>query len=112
MLWSAGDHVEKKADIFFDYNFAGRNTPANTVFQSLSNPENPIDASIIIYPNPVNNILNIQGNNIIRLVEIFDIQGRILQSSIENSNTLQIDLYRQSQRSLLCQDYYRKRHEK
>lgn len=88
----AGDHVEKKADIYFDYNAPVQTLPADTVFQQLSNPENPIDPGIVLYPNPVKNIVNIQGNSPIQLVELFDAQGRILQSSTENGNVLQFDL--------------------
>lgn len=91
-----GDEVEKLANIYFDYNFPVTTNSAETVFQSLANPEFERDESIVLYPNPATSQVNIRCDNAIRQIELFDIQGRILQTVIENSNESQLDISKQS----------------
>lgn len=78
------DMVSKKADIYFDYNFPIETNFANTTFQVLSNSVVTIDNSVGIYPNPTNDIVNIKANSTINSVEIYDVQGRIIQKKIMN----------------------------
>ncbi|MGC4041359.1 MAG: T9SS type A sorting domain-containing protein [Flavobacterium sp.] len=73
-----------------------RTDPENTVFQSLSNPGVPIDATISVYPNPAKDKVTIRCNNSIRSVELYDVQGRILQTSLVNENQTNIDMSSQS----------------
>ena len=78
----SGDSVSKRADIFFDYNFPIDTGMANTTFQVLSNPGFEVDNSIAIYPNPANDFVNITSNNTIKSVQLYDVQGRLLQTQI------------------------------
>lgn len=48
-------------------------------------------ATISLYPNPVNNILNISGAQNITLVTVYDIYGKVLQT-VKGDNIRQVDL--------------------
>lgn len=87
-----GDSVSKRANIYFDYNFPIETNDAETVFQSLSNPDFEIDSSVSIYPNPSGGIVNIKGNNTIKSIQLFDVQGRLLQSGLVNDTTAVLDI--------------------
>ena len=87
-----GDVVEKKADIYFDYNFPIATNDYETTFQLLSNPDVAIDNSISIYPNPAKNNVNIHCNNTIKTIELYDVQGRVLQSQVIDSQSSTMDI--------------------
>ena len=87
-----GDEVNKKANIYFDYNFPILTNDAETVFQSLSNPDFQNDASISVYPNPTNGIVTVNGNNSIKSIQLYDVQGRLLQTNLVNENETTIDV--------------------
>ena len=87
-----GDVVEKKADIYFDYNFPIATNDYETTFQLLSNPGVAIDNSISIYPNPAKNNVNIHCNNTIKTIELYDVQGRVLQSQVIDSQSSTMDI--------------------
>jgi uncharacterized repeat protein (TIGR01451 family) len=91
-----GDSVSKKANIYFDYNFPVETLPENTLFQSLSNPDIPVDASIAVYPNPTKGNININCSNTIQSVQLYDIQGRLLQTNLVNENQAIIDISSQA----------------
>ena len=86
------DIVTNKADIYFDYNFPVETNFANTTFQVLSNSIVTIDNSVGVYPNPVNDMVNIKANTAISSIEIYDIQGRIIHKKITNQKTESIDV--------------------
>ncbi|UPT71355.1 MAG: T9SS type A sorting domain-containing protein [Flavobacterium sp. JAD_PAG50586_2] len=88
----AGNIVTQSAGIYFDYNFPVITDPANTIFQTLSNPDVAVDASIAIYPNPAKGLINIECNNTIKSVQLYDVQGRILQTNLINGNQASIDI--------------------
>lgn len=88
----AGDTASKKANIYFDYNAPIETNRALTTFAALSKPEFETDPTIIVYPNPAKDFISINCNSSIRSVELFDIQGRILQTSLESSNTTKLDI--------------------
>lgn len=87
-----GDLVEKIANVYFDYNFPIQTNNAETVFQSLNNPIFEQDNTIKIFPNPTNSFVNISGNFNIKTTELFDTQGRLLQTNIINENTTTLDI--------------------
>jgi len=47
--------------------------------------------SVQVYPNPVTNTLNIQSEENISKAELFDLNGRMIQSVKNNSNTIQLN---------------------
>ena len=76
-----GDSFSNAANIYFDYNFPIlTNNYTTTIQNSLSLPENNLDSDIIVYPNPVKDILNFKTETNILKVEVYDIAGRILSS--------------------------------
>ncbi len=91
-----GDMVSKKANIYFDYNLPVETMPENTVFQSLKNPDIPVDASIAVYPNPTQGTVHINCANTIKSVQLYDIQGRLLETHLINENQVMLDLSNQS----------------
>ncbi|WP_284651779.1 DUF7619 domain-containing protein [Flavobacterium terrisoli] len=92
----SGDMVSKQANIYFDYNFPVETNDAETIFQSLGHPDFEIDNSISIYPNPSNGIVNISGDFNIRSTQLYDVQGRLLQTNLVNESSTVIDLSAQS----------------
>lgn len=74
----------------------------------LSNKEVAFQNDLTIYPNPVNNILNIESRSTIFSIEIIDIKGRVILKSKENSNRtsyqkeFQIIFWSQQKKGRLC----------
>ncbi len=88
----AGDVVTKSANIYFDYNAPIDTNVAQTTYQSLSNSIHQLDSSIMIYPNPTSSFININCNSTIKSVELYDVQGRILETSLKNNSTAKLDI--------------------
>lgn len=86
----SGDTVAKNANIYFDYNAPVDTGMATTVFQSLSNAVFEKDDSINVSPNPTNGNININSNFNIKKLELYDVQGRILETQIGETKTLDI----------------------
>lgn len=86
------DKVEKQADIFFDYNAPIETNKAETIFKSLGTKDFETDKSVTLYPNPTKGNVNINCDNTIKKIELFDVQGRILQTKIENNNAVQLNI--------------------
>ncbi|MGK4567189.1 T9SS type A sorting domain-containing protein [Flavobacterium sp. 3HN19-14] len=87
-----GNSVTNKADIYFDYNFPVATNNATTTFQNLGIGDVQIDNSIAISPNPVNDVLNIKAAGIIKSVELYDVQGRMLVAKIADTNYSDFDV--------------------
>ncbi|HQV36114.1 MAG TPA: T9SS type A sorting domain-containing protein [Flavobacterium sp.] len=89
-----GDYVEKRANIYFDYNFPIETNEAVTLFQALSVVNPVLDNLISIYPNPVKDSVNIsiKENSTIKTIELYDIQGRLLQTKLVNDVISEINL--------------------
>ncbi len=88
----ANDFVSKSARIYFDYNAPITTNNAQTTFQALSNSIFTADDSIVVYPNPATTQLNIKAANIIQSAQLYDIQGRLLETSLENADHITLDL--------------------
>lgn len=91
-----GNMVSKHANIYFDYNAPIATDMADTTFQSLSNPDFPTDASITVYPNPTKDIINISSQFSIKSIQLYDVQGRLLQTQLINENKVVFDLTTQA----------------
>lgn len=87
----SGDQVSKTGKIYFDYNAPIDTNIAQTTFQNLNTGIHP-DNSISIYPNPANSIINIRCDSAIKTIELFDIQGRLLEADLTNSNDTVFDI--------------------
>lgn len=93
------DEVDIQADIYFDFNFPIITNIANTSFETLSTPRFSSEIYVSIYPNPAKDILTIEANSGIQNLNLYDIQGRLIQSmdSSENAHDIQLDVSKLSQ---------------
>lgn len=73
------DIVSNKADIFFDYNFPVATNTASTTFQLLGTEDFGANHSVKIYPNPAHDKVTIESDSNIKSMQLFDVQGRILE---------------------------------
>jgi Secretion system C-terminal sorting domain len=85
-----GDSVAKRADIFFDYNAPIDTGFANTTFQTLSNTIFETDTTINVYPNPTTSKITINSDFDIKSIQVYDVQGRILETLIGANKILDI----------------------
>ncbi|MEH6764883.1 MAG: T9SS type A sorting domain-containing protein [Aequorivita antarctica] len=86
------DVVANAADIYFDYNAA---IVTNTVFTKFVDVLGVADfeaLKVVAFPNPANDILNIQAEGSILSIEIMNVLGQTLLTSKGNSNREQIDI--------------------
>lgn len=88
----ANDTVLQRAGIYFDYNFPVETNNAETTFAELSNPISEFDNSVKVYPNPTNSFINISSEFGIESIQLYDIQGRILETHFETSTFTKIDI--------------------
>lgn len=91
-----GNAVAKRADIFFDYNAPIDTGMANTTFEVLNNSVFEIDNSISIYPNPTNGNVTVNCDSIIKTLELYDVQGRLLQTQLIDEVQTTIDISEKS----------------
>ena len=87
-----GDLVAKKANIYFDYNFPIETNEAETVFQALNNPSFEQDTTVKVYPNPASSMVTIKSNYNIKTIELYDVQGRLLQTDLINNSETTLDI--------------------
>lgn len=87
-----GDMVSKRADIFFDYNAPIDTGLANTTFQALKNAIFDVDNAISIYPNPTQDNVHISCSGVIKTIEMFDVEGRLLQTKFVDGSTTTVNI--------------------
>ena len=87
-----GDMVSREAGIFFDYNAPVSTGNANTTFQTLNNGQFVLDNSIMISPNPTSSIINIKGSSVIKSIQVYDIQGRLLETKLVEGDAISINI--------------------
>jgi len=80
------------ANIFFDYNAPIATNEERTVIAYLSNDQFVKDETVSIAPNPTQNNLTVTSKNNIRSILLFDAQGRLLQTVLENSKSKTLDI--------------------
>lgn len=85
-----GDTFSNTAKIYFDYNHPiVTNTYTTTVQNVLATAETGKgNGNIVIYPNPVKDVLNIQSKNEIVKAEIYDAAGRVVMAVPVKGNTV------------------------
>ncbi len=87
-----GDTVSKKADIFFDYNVPVVTGLAVTTFQALNAQDFETDNTISVYPNPAQSIINVKAKSNINSVQLYDVQGRLLQTQLTDQPNTSVDI--------------------
>lgn len=90
---TAGSSVMNTASIYFDYNEGVLTNNETTTFASLNNQIFTADDSLVVYPNPTNSIIKVEGENTITTIDLYDIQGRMIQTSM---NAKSIDISEKS----------------
>lgn len=79
-----GDQMDNTAHIFFDFNEAIiTNTTITTVVQTLSAREDDL-FQVIVHPNPVKDILNIQTESPLDRVELYNLQGQLMTTTTDS----------------------------
>jgi hypothetical protein len=77
---------------------------AVTVSITLSTATNEIN-NLVVYPNPVENQLNISANELITKIEVYDILGQLIKSITNNSNRIQADFSELSSATYILRVY-------
>ena len=90
------DAVLQRASIYFDYTFPITTNDAETTFATLNNSSFERDNTVKIYPNPTTSIINIESDFIIKSIELYDVQGRILEILLETTNISKLDISNKS----------------
>lgn len=90
-----GDTFGNSADIFFDYNSAiTTNVPITEISKTLGKPDFPFNRYFVLYPNPVQETLNINAGIDIRLtsVQIYNSIGQLVRivSNAENVHSVDV----------------------
>lgn len=88
----ANDVVTNNADIYFDYNVPVQTNDANTTFAILNALKFELDNSVGLYPNPSKGTVTIIADTAIMSVQLYDIQGRLLQVKVGNDTNTQLDI--------------------
>ncbi|RZK12036.1 MAG: T9SS type A sorting domain-containing protein [Flavobacterium sp.] len=87
----ANDTFSNQANIYFDYNNPIiTNNYITTIQQPLSINDIKFDDKILIYPNPVMDVLYFKTNQKIVKAQVFDINGRILSSNTVTDQKLDV----------------------
>ncbi|HEU0136593.1 MAG TPA: T9SS type A sorting domain-containing protein, partial [Flavobacterium sp.] len=88
--------VSNQAAIFFDYNAAVVTDYAHTNFQLLELDDFDIDETITVYPNPTDDVIHITAKSHITSVQLFDVQGRLLRTLLNDALTATLNIGQQS----------------
>ena len=86
------DVVANTANIYFDFNEAIVTNTVSTTFVEVLGVSDFETLKVMAYPNPANDLLNIQAEAPISSVEIMNLLGQTLLTSTTNSNNAQVDL--------------------
>ena len=85
-----GNQIQNTADIYFDFNAPVITNTTSTTVSLLNVSETEVNG-VSISPIPVKDVLQINALNTINSVQLFDIQGRLLQTKTTESLTTSID---------------------
>ena len=87
-----GNTISNSANIYFDYNFPIVTNTATSTFSVLQNDTFEFDNYFIIYPNPVDEVLNLntkQATEIYSLT-IYNLLGQQVQTTTNPTNTVDV----------------------
>lgn len=87
-----GDLVNGRADIFFDYNEPLDTGITQTVYQDLKETEFESGVTLEISPIPAKDNITIQASSTLLKVEVFDVQGRLLQIHLDQATTVNLNV--------------------
>jgi Leucine-rich repeat (LRR) protein len=89
-----GDSFANEANIYFDYNFPILTNKATSTFKTLGISDFEFADYFNVYPNPVNNILNIDVKNTIEIesMAVYDVLGQLVIAVPNAKNISKIDV--------------------
>jgi hypothetical protein len=89
-----GDSFSNSASIYFDYNHPIVTDPAVTTIQLLATTDFEFADEFALYPNPANNILNIQSkvDAKIHSIDIYNTLGQLVMAMTDTKNVSKIDV--------------------
>lgn len=84
-----GDVFENSAEIYFDYNAPIiTNNEQTTIETTTGVDEFSLNSNVTVFPNPTNNLINIQSTLAFDSITIYDLKGRQLQTISSTTPTL------------------------
>ncbi|WP_160316443.1 T9SS type A sorting domain-containing protein [Flavobacterium akiainvivens] len=89
---ASGATVLSSARIYFGYTAPVETNVAETQLGVMGMDDVAVDASVTLYPNPAKDVVNINAANNLQQVNLYDVQGRLLQTEILNNTQTTIDL--------------------
>jgi hypothetical protein len=89
-----GDSFANEANIYFDYNFPILTNKATSTFKTLGTSDFDFSNYFSVYPNPVNDILNIGLKNSIEVqsIAVYDILGQLVIAVPNTQTVAKIDV--------------------
>ncbi len=87
-----GNTFSNNANIYFDYNFPITTNTYTTTIAALSNQSFEFGSQFTLYPNPAEEVLNIQSKNslAIQSVEIYNVLGQVVLAVPNNRNAIDV----------------------
>ena len=85
-----GDTFSNQVNIYFDYNNPVVTNNYITTIQNVLRNNQFAFGNILIFPNPVKDILQFKSEEKITKIEVYDITGRIINSKSVNENTVDL----------------------
>ena len=83
---TVGDSFDNTAEIYFDFNFPIITNTETVTISTTASVADPTENSILLFPNPSQDLIQLNSSYAINSLEIYDIQGR-LQSQYDASTT-------------------------
>ncbi|MEZ7504992.1 T9SS type A sorting domain-containing protein [Flavobacterium sp. Arc2] len=89
-----GDTFQNEANIYFDYNFPILTNKATSTFKTLATSDFEFSNYFSVFPNPVNEILNINYKNSIEVqsIAIYDILGQMVIAVPNATSVTKVDV--------------------
>ena len=89
-----GDSFQNEANIYFDYNFPILTNTAKSTFQTLGTEDFQFSDYFSLYPNPVNDFVNIESKSTIEVksMAVYDILGQIIIAVPDAKTVSNIDV--------------------
>ena len=83
---TVGDSFDNTAEIYFDFNFPIITNTETVTISTTASVADPTENSILLFPNPSQDLIQLNSSYAINSLEIYDVQGR-LRSQYDASTT-------------------------
>lgn len=89
-----GDTFQNEANIYFDYNFPILTNKETSTFKTLGRQDFELSSSFSVYPNPVQNYLQIDAKDLVEIesVYVYNVLGQLIQVIPNAQNISKIDV--------------------